>query len=232
MNRTAAASAALAVVVGSLALSAEPATGATPQTLRAYTTAYDYWDNTPAGSTEISHPVLHKRAGGTGTYADPVTLAVGHSLITATRTVKVVDSKGRPVLDKAGKQTTKQQTYTKDVLDVAAGTRFYFPDLRKYAMVEDTCGDGKKPQTIPCHRLDYPSNKAPKGAQLWVDLWAGGDKNTSKKVSAACMSKITDGNGAVHTIIKNPAATYLVEARPILQGTSCRANYGNTALKR
>ena len=36
----------------------------------------------PAGLPDISHPVLHKKAGGSGTYADPVTIAVGHSLET------------------------------------------------------------------------------------------------------------------------------------------------------
>ncbi|HEY1968446.1 MAG TPA: hypothetical protein VGH89_10900, partial [Pseudonocardia sp.] len=35
-----------------------------------------YQDNTPAGSATVSHPILHKVAGGTGTYADPITVAV------------------------------------------------------------------------------------------------------------------------------------------------------------
>src|SRR5512135_1310636 len=39
----------------------------------AYTTGYTWFDNTPPGSGEISHPVLHAKAGGTGTYADPIT---------------------------------------------------------------------------------------------------------------------------------------------------------------
>ena len=50
----------------------------------AYITAYTWFDNTPAGSPTISHPVLHKTAGGSGTYEDPVTIAVGHSLETGT----------------------------------------------------------------------------------------------------------------------------------------------------
>jgi hypothetical protein len=48
-------------------------------TFEAWTTAYTYWDNTPPGSAEISNPVLHSNAGGTGTYADPITIAVGDS---------------------------------------------------------------------------------------------------------------------------------------------------------
>lgn len=43
----------------------------------AYTTGYTWYDNTPAGSSEISNPVLHDRAGGKGTYDDPITIAVG-----------------------------------------------------------------------------------------------------------------------------------------------------------
>ena len=43
-----------------------------------YTTAYDYQDNTPSNSSAISNPVIHSQAGGTGTYADPITVAVDH----------------------------------------------------------------------------------------------------------------------------------------------------------
>jgi hypothetical protein len=46
------------------------------QTLDVYLTGYGWWDNTPPGSAEISNPVLHSEAGGTGTYADPITVAV------------------------------------------------------------------------------------------------------------------------------------------------------------
>jgi hypothetical protein len=41
----------------------------------AYVTAYSWHDNDPPGGT-ISDPVLHSTAGGTGSYADPITLAV------------------------------------------------------------------------------------------------------------------------------------------------------------
>lgn len=43
-----------------------------------YTTGYDYADNNPPGSAQISHPGLHSEAAGTGTYADPITVAVDH----------------------------------------------------------------------------------------------------------------------------------------------------------
>src|SRR6478735_2193221 len=87
-----------------------------------YITAYTWYDNTPEGSPDISHPVLHRKAGGTGSYADPVTIAVGHSLATG-----------------------------RDVLDFPAGTRIYLPHVRRYFIVEDTCGDGPTPEAGPCH---------------------------------------------------------------------------------
>jgi hypothetical protein len=39
-------------------------------------TGYSWFDNTPPGSAEVSNPILHKKAGGHGTYADPITVAV------------------------------------------------------------------------------------------------------------------------------------------------------------
>jgi hypothetical protein len=44
--------------------------------LRIWLTGYSWQDNTPPGSSTVSHPILHKDAGGTGTYADPITVAV------------------------------------------------------------------------------------------------------------------------------------------------------------
>lgn len=44
----------------------------------AYLTGYSYYDNTPPGSSEIAFPgTRHDVAAGTGTYEDPITLAVG-----------------------------------------------------------------------------------------------------------------------------------------------------------
>lgn len=95
--------------------------------IQGYVTGYSYWDNTPPGSSEISHPRVHNVAGGAGTYADPITVAVGHDLSSGS-----------------------------DVLDWPAGTRFYLPYLQRYFIVEDTCGDGSAPENGPCH-TDYPS---------------------------------------------------------------------------
>lgn len=90
--------------------------------MNVYLTGYTYWDNTPPGSAEIARPVLRNKAGGTGTWASPITIAVGHRI-------------------ENGRQT----------LDFPAGTRFYLPRLQKYAIVEDVCGDGPTPQNGPCH---------------------------------------------------------------------------------
>ena len=152
---------------------------------QAYVTGYSYWDNTPPGSVDISNPVLHSSAGGAGTYADPITVAVGHSIISG-----------------------------KDILDFPAGTRFYVPNLRRYFIVEDTCGDGSTPQNGPCHK-GYPA-----GASFWIDVWVGGG-SVSKSQSDSCMAAITD----VHAVIQNPAGNYVVAPGEI---TANCAQYGET----
>ncbi|KAA2261534.1 ricin-type beta-trefoil lectin domain protein [Solihabitans fulvus] len=62
-------------------------------TQQAFITLYGWWDNTPPGGA-ISYPGLHQSAGGTGTYADPITFA------TATAEVK---SGGRIYVPRVGK---------------------------------------------------------------------------------------------------------------------------------
>jgi hypothetical protein len=156
--------------------------------LIAYTTSYTYWDNTPPGSSDISNPVIHDKAGGTGTYQDPITIAVGH-----------VMSGG------------------KDTLDFPAGTKFYIPNVRKYFIVEDTCGDGNTPQNGPCHSL----KTADKGAQVWLDMWIGGNSVTSS-VADKCANILT----ANHLVIQNPASSYAVVAGPVI-GASCAAQFGD-----
>ncbi|MBI1218123.1 MAG: hypothetical protein GC186_06200 [Rhodobacteraceae bacterium] len=136
-----------------------------------YLTGYSYWDNTPPGSAQISKPVVHQRAGGTGTYADPLTIAVGHTIA-------------------GGVQT----------LDYAPGTRFYISRLRKYAVVEDVCGDGTHPQDGPCH-TGYQGHP-------WLDLYVGGARATAA-ITTACARRIT----ALQTIIVNPRPGY-----PVAQG--------------
>lgn len=48
--------------------------------LRIWLTGYSFQDNTPPSSAIVSAPILHETAGGTGTYSDPITVAVpGHA---------------------------------------------------------------------------------------------------------------------------------------------------------
>lgn len=156
-----------------------------------YTTGYGYPDNTPKNSAAISNPVLHQSAGGTGTFADPITVAVGHSITGST-----------------------------DTLDYPAGTKFYIPNLRRYFIVEDTCGDGSKPQNGACHNV----SSAPSGTTVWLDLWVGG-VGTTANGTIACENAITD----LHTVIKNPASNYAVVAGQVYNGT-CSAQFGNSVV--
>lgn len=141
-----------------------------------YLTGYTYWDNTPPGSAEIARPVLRQRAGGTGTWKDPITIAVGHRI-----------------------------EGSRQVLDYPEGTRFYLPRLRKYAIVEDVCGDGPKPQMGPCHT-------GHKGLP-WLDIWLGG-RNMSPAESDACARRIT----AVQVAIIDPPKNLPVEPGEIADG--------------
>ncbi len=160
-----------------------------------YTTAYTWYDNTPAGSSAISHPVLHKTAGGTGTYEDPITIAVGHSLATG-----------------------------EDVLDFPAGTRIYLPDVRRYFIVEDTCGDGNDPQGGPCHQ---GVNAHGTNSTIWIDMWIGG-QSMSADGANACAGKVTN----VNTAVFNPASNYVVApGAGVIHDGKCDAGYGNTLVK-
>jgi hypothetical protein len=160
------------------------------RTIAAYLTGYSYFDNTPPGSVEISHAVLHQSAGGTGTYADPITVAVGHSIV-----------EGR------------------DVLDWPAGTRFYVPNLRRYFVVEDTCGDGSTPQSGPCH-VGYP---AP--ATTWLDLWVGGSGGPASGADS-CMDSVT----GVWTVLVDPAPNYATVVGDIYGSAGCTGQYGNAVV--
>ncbi|MFC1419359.1 ricin-type beta-trefoil lectin domain protein [Streptacidiphilus cavernicola] len=60
-------------------LTTAPSAGAST-TQKSFITFYGWWDNTPPGG-DISYPKLHSTAGGTGTYADPITFASDSSEI-------------------------------------------------------------------------------------------------------------------------------------------------------
>jgi hypothetical protein len=167
------------------------APGSPARNLTAYVTGYDVYDNTPPGSPVISNPVLHRVAGGTGTYQDPITVAVGHSIING-----------------------------KDILDWPQATRFYLPNLRRYFIVEDTCGDGPNPQNEPCHDL----STADPGAQTWLDVWVDGSRMSSSAANN-CEDDITRNQ----LVIENPPSDYAVLPGPIA-GSSCTQQYGNAVV--
>ncbi|MFT6676730.1 MAG: hypothetical protein ACJAVM_002935 [Sulfitobacter sp.] len=149
------------------------------QQFTAFLTGYSYWDNTPRGSTAIARPVVHRGAGGTGTYADPVTLAVGHI--------------------KRG---------SRSIMDFPAGTRFYFPRLRKYAIVEDLCGDGNTPQNGPCH-------SGYKG-YVWLDIYVDG-RRAGNGAANQCMRRLT----GIQRVLINPKRGHPVETGALTE-TGCR----------
>jgi hypothetical protein len=149
------------------------------QSFTAFLTGYTYWDNTPPGSAAIARPVVHRRAGGEGTYDDPITIAVGHRIDGARQT-----------------------------LDFAAGTRFYIESLRKYAIVEDVCGDGNEPQNGPCH--------TGKNGHPWLDLYLGG-ANASVQAATACANRIT----RLQTLVINPGPDYPVAPGEVV-ASGCR----------
>lgn len=157
--------------------------GRAEKSFSAYLTGYSYWDNTPPGSAAISKPVVHRRAGGTGKYNNPITIAVGHTIIGSRQT-----------------------------LDFKPGTKFYIKRLRKYAIVEDVCGDGRRPQNGPCHSgfKGYP----------WLDIYVGGRKSKAAS-STSCARKIT----ALQEIIINPKPDYPVEVGEIVD-TGCKVFRG------
>lgn len=153
-----------------------PVPNGQPQELQVYLTGYSFWDNTPPGTVEISHPARHRHAGGMGTFSNPITLAVGHQIIDG-----------------------------EDVLDIPAGTVFYLPRLRKYAIVEDSCGDGPTPQDGPCH-VGYQGLP-------WLDIYVDG-VSAAKRETEACMNKIT----GIQTVIMTPGPNMSVVVGPVTEG--------------
>ncbi|WP_354262228.1 hypothetical protein [Arthrobacter sp. OAP107] len=160
-----------------------------------YITAYTWFDNTPPGSPDISNPALHRQAGGVGTYDDPVTVAVGHSWETG-----------------------------KDVLDVPAGTRIYLPDVRRYFIVEDTCGDGPTPEDGPCHA----GASEHEGASIWIDMWIGGEGEEAS-FTRRCTRRLT----GVHTAVFNPANNFVVASGDgVIHDGQCDGEYGSELARR
>lgn len=180
---------------GGGSVSAPPVTPPTPPVVtgsqititNAYTTAYGWPDNTPAGANTTIAGVSGT-AGGAGTFANPITMATGFSLA-------------------GGKETD----------DYAAGTKFYDPNLRKYFVIGDTCGDGNSPQTEACHKSDIAGT-------VQLDMWVGGQGANTNSV-LACEDAVT----RVGTLIENPATNYTVVSGPVYNN-GCAQQFGDTAV--
>ncbi len=139
-----------------------------------YVTGYSWYDNTPPGSGAIAFPkddgylTKHNTAAGTGTYDNPITVAVGwHSDGRLGSAEFLIDRPGR---------------------------RFYSPWLDKYFMVEDLCGDQDPPESGPCWR-DYPSN-ATVWVDFWVDGRAH-DPSVSEACMDR-ITDVYDGQGIIY----------------------------------
>ena len=73
------------------------------------------------------------------------------------------------------------------MLDFPAGTRIYLPSVRRYFIVEDTCGDGNDPQGGPCHQ---GVNANGTNSTIWIDMWIGGE-SMSASGADKCAAKVT-----------------------------------------
>ena len=129
-------------------------------------TFYGAADNDPPGSTEIAHPNdHHQEAGGTGTYADPLSLAA-------------------------------------DPRAIQVGTRVYYPQLRKYFVMEDDCA-----QCIQ----EWRSSRIPH-----IDLWTG---NSTGQGIIECENALTPDNRVAVEV--NPPPGRPVNTRPLYGAKGC-----------
>lgn len=120
-TRVAAASAVTAQTASSLGRtatpSAAPAAATRERRVRAKVTSFTPRDNNPPGRG-ISFPVKHARAGGVGTYDNPITLASGWKF-------------------RQGKRR----------MDHQPGARVYLPHIKRYGIIEDSCHEcGRTPR--------------------------------------------------------------------------------------
>jgi hypothetical protein len=89
-------------------------------------------------------------------------------------------------------------------MDFPAGTRFYIPKIRKYAIVEDLCGDGSSPQNGPCH--------SGHNGYVWLDIYVDGQRAGNGRADT-CMRKIT----GIQSILINPRTGWPVSAGAITE---------------
>jgi hypothetical protein len=133
--------------------------------------------------------------GATGTYSDPITVTAGNA--------------------KAAAHTG---------LDVKAGTLIYLPDVRRYFIVDDSCGEGTGPQGSPCRQGDDADDAT---STIWIDMWLGG-RSMSAEEADNCAARVTE----VQAAVLNPASNYAVApGTGVIHDGICDAGYGNTPVQ-
>lgn len=83
-----------------------PPVTAPPTNINVYFNGHSWYDDHVA----LSNPIVHRTPGGTGTFADPITVAVGYTYVDG-----------------------------RTILDFDPGMRLYVPAFRRYLIVEDAC---------------------------------------------------------------------------------------------
>lgn len=92
-------------------------------------------------------------------------------------------------------------TFATDTKELAYGTIVYYPYLKKYFIHEDECTE-----------CDHDWNN---GKKWHIDLWAGGDKNSTKNPEKSALLNCEDTLTRHGQIIINPASNLAVDTKPI-----------------
>jgi len=92
-------------------------------------------------------------------------------------------------------------TFATSTKELPYGTIVYYPYLKKYFIHEDEC--------VEC---DHDWNS---GKKWHIDLWAGGDKNSTRNPEKSALLNCEDALTRTGQIIINPASNLPVDTKPI-----------------
>ncbi len=97
-------------------------------------------------------------------------------------------------------------TFATDTKELPYGTIVYYPYLKKYFIHEDECTE--------CDR-DWNNGKK------WrIDLWAGGDKNSTKEPEKSALLNCEDALTRHGSVIINPPSNEPVNTTPIFNAST------------
>jgi hypothetical protein len=100
----------------------------------------------------------------------------------------------------------------------------YIPNVRRYFIVEDTCGDGPAPEDGPCHSGVEEHGEA----SLWIDMWIGGEGG-SESLARRCAEQIT----GVRVVVFAPRGDYVVApGQGVIHDGRCDSGYGDELVTR